>query len=44
MEKNIVIFVEPEETIDPTEFDADVEAIAMDCRAQEMARAAVNCL
>jgi len=23
---------------------ADVEAIAMDCRAQEMARAAVNCL
>jgi hypothetical protein len=26
------------------EVKADVEAIAMDCRAQEMARAAVNCL
>lgn len=25
MEKNIVIFVEPEETIDPAEFDAEGE-------------------
>lgn len=25
MEENIIIFVEPEETIDPTEFDAEGE-------------------
>lgn len=29
MEKNIVIFVEPEETIDPTEFDAEGKGAGM---------------